>query len=76
MGRSQWDKELDPGHLGQSTRESGMVCNTVTLSQIIIIEYNNFCKNISKGVFTVCIIKLILIRCKSPPKVYNRNYGK
>lgn len=26
MGRSQWDKELDLGHLGQSTRESGMVC--------------------------------------------------
>lgn len=25
MDRSQWDKELDQGHLGQSTRESGMV---------------------------------------------------
>ena len=25
MDRSQWDKELDRGHLGRSTRESGMV---------------------------------------------------
>lgn len=26
MGRLQWDKELDLGHLEQSTRGSGMVC--------------------------------------------------
>lgn len=34
MGRSQWDRELDPGHLGQSTRESGMVCISYSCTQV------------------------------------------
>lgn len=44
MGRSQWDKELDPGRLGQSTRESGMVCMWYSdlVTNIIIGNFNNF----------------------------------
>ena len=53
MDRSQWDKELDQGHLGQSTRESGMVRMSYSDPVTTFVK-----KKMSKGVFTVCIIKL------------------
>ena len=70
MDRSQWDKELDQGHLGRSTRESGMVRMSYSDPVTTFVK-----KKISKVVFTVCIIKLFWSDARVPQRFLTKIMG-